>query len=101
LNGPLLSDRIGVVTGAGQGNGAAIARGLAEAGAHVVVTDIVGANGQRTADEIAAAGGSATAMTLDVRDPDACEGLAADIARQVGAISILVNNAGVGSATST
>ena len=48
----LLEGRIALVTGAGQGNGAAIARGLAKEGARIIATDVNGAAAERTAGEI-------------------------------------------------
>jgi 2-keto-3-deoxy-L-fuconate dehydrogenase len=87
-----LNGKRALVTGAGSGIGAAIADTFAEAGAHVFVTDIRIDTAKETADRIRAAGGSAAAMALDVRDEQAC----ADVVKATGAIDILVNNAGVG-----
>jgi NAD(P)-dependent dehydrogenase (short-subunit alcohol dehydrogenase family) len=81
-----------LVTGAGSGIGAAIAETFAEAGAHVFVTDVQIASATETAGKITSAGGSATAMALDVRDEQAC----ADVATSTGPIDVLVNNAGIG-----
>ncbi|GAY24571.1 MULTISPECIES: SDR family NAD(P)-dependent oxidoreductase [Sphingobium] len=90
-----LDGRIAVVTGAARGIGRAIARGLAEAGAHVVLTDVQEGEAAEAARAIAGAGGQATAFGLDVSDAAACETLAARLERDVGPVSILVNNAGV------
>jgi NAD(P)-dependent dehydrogenase (short-subunit alcohol dehydrogenase family) len=81
-----------LVTGAGSGIGAAIAETFAEAGAHVFVTDVQIASATETAGKITSAGGSATAVALDVRDEQAC----ADVATSTGPIDVLVNNAGIG-----
>lgn len=91
----LLAGRIALITGAGQGNGAAIAKGIAREGARVVVTDIEAATAGQTATEIRDAGGEAWAYRLDVTDAAACRVLADEVARTVGALSVLVNNAGV------
>jgi len=91
----LLKGRIALVTGAAQGNGAAIAKGLAAQGARVVTTDIDGAGAERTAAEIRAHGGNACGFVLDVTDAAACTALAGEVARAAGPVSVLVNNAGV------
>jgi len=93
-DGPL-SGRLALVTGAGHGNGAAIAQGLAKAGARVIVTDIDKDAAHTIADAIVKAGGEARSYTLDVTDEEGCAKLAADIAMLVGPIRILVNNAGI------
>jgi NAD(P)-dependent dehydrogenase (short-subunit alcohol dehydrogenase family) len=91
----MLTGRWALVTGAGHGNGAAIAQGLAAAGAKVIVTDIDKEGARTIADAIVKAGGEARAYQLDVTDAAACTKLAADIALLVGPIRILVNNAGI------
>jgi NAD(P)-dependent dehydrogenase (short-subunit alcohol dehydrogenase family) len=90
-----LEGRVALVTGAGRGNGAAIARGLAAAGARVVVSDVDAALVGASAAAIVAAGGAASGVALDVRDAAACDRLAREIAAAQGPVSILVNNAGV------
>jgi NAD(P)-dependent dehydrogenase (short-subunit alcohol dehydrogenase family) len=90
-----LTGRLALVTGAGHGNGAAIAQGLAAAGAKVIVTDIDREGARTIADAIVKAGGEARSYQLDVTDEDACAKLSADIALLVGPIRILVNNAGI------
>ncbi|HWI27507.1 MAG TPA: glucose 1-dehydrogenase [Stellaceae bacterium] len=88
----LLKGRVALVTGAGSGIGEGIARGMAEAGARIIAVDIKGDAAERTARSI---GGEARSFACDVGDPRACDALAAAVAREVGAISVLVNNAGV------
>src|SRR5882724_8177112 len=83
------------VTGAGSGLGRVAALTLAEAGAHVAVTDKVGAAAESVAAEIRSAAGTAAAWPLDVAHEAA---VIANVAATVGAfgrIDILVNNAGV------
>ena len=91
----LLQNHIAVVTGAGSGIGRAIALGYAREGAHVAVLDINGEAAAKTAADIRDAGGKAQAFTLDVTDRMACRAIAAKVASDVGAVSILVNNAGI------
>jgi meso-butanediol dehydrogenase/(S,S)-butanediol dehydrogenase/diacetyl reductase len=93
--GCILKGRLAFVTGAGRGNGRAIALGLAQAGAAVLVTDVDLPAVEETARVIVETGASAWAFPLDVSDSEACERLAAKISRDIGPISILINNAGV------
>jgi NAD(P)-dependent dehydrogenase (short-subunit alcohol dehydrogenase family) len=88
----LLDGKIALVTGAGSGIGAAIVRAMAEAGARLIAVDVNGDAAGRTAQTI---GGGAKAMACDVTDRDACDRLAAAVRREVGAITVLVNNAGI------
>ena len=81
-----LSGRVAVVTGAGQGVGAGIAKVLADAGADVCVNDFHGERAERVAAEI---GGRAT--PFDVTDLQAVKAAIAAI----GPVDILVNNAGI------
>ncbi|WP_154678016.1 SDR family NAD(P)-dependent oxidoreductase [Paraburkholderia nodosa] len=92
---PILTGKIALITGAGQGNGRAIAIGLAEAGASVVVSDMNEANARETAAIIEANGHAAYACQLDVTDAAQCRGVTEDIAARLGAIDVLVNNAGI------
>ena len=91
----LLNGHTVLVTGAGQGNGAALAEGLSELGAHVVATDIHGDTAQDTAQRIHAVGGSAEAIALDVSDAKACVEFATSFKLQPGHKFVLVNNAGI------
>ena len=92
---PLLRQRIALVTGGGGGIGAAIARGLAEHGAGVVVVGPTMDKLRQTVDAIHAMGGAAWAYTLDVSDRTACHAVAEQVARDAGTVSIVVNNAGI------
>ncbi len=91
----LLAGRRALVTGAAHGNGRAIALGLAAHGADIVVTDIDLPGAERTAGDIRDQGRDALAFPLDVTDAEACNRLAQTIARDIGAIAILINNAGI------
>jgi 3-oxoacyl-[acyl-carrier protein] reductase len=86
--------QVALVTGASRGIGRAIAATLAARGA-LVVAAARGANAQPTADEIAAGGGRAEAVALDVTDGDACAAVVADVVARHGRLDILVNNAGI------
>ncbi|MBN9011458.1 MAG: SDR family NAD(P)-dependent oxidoreductase, partial [Rhizobiales bacterium] len=87
----LLAGRLALVTGAGQGNGRAIALGVAAHGADVVVTDIDTAAAQQTAADVSARGRRGWSYTLDVTDVDACVALAKSVTDDVGPVAILVN----------
>ena len=91
----LLVGEVAVVTGGAQGNGAAIAAGLAAAGASVAVVDINEDGARKTADQINGRGGRAAGFELDVSDRTACAKLALDGQEGFGPASILINNAGI------
>ncbi|PAY04434.1 3-oxoacyl-ACP reductase [Bradyrhizobium sp. UFLA03-84] len=91
----LLAGKRALVTGAAHGNGRAIALGIAAHGADVVVTDIDRAGAKQTAADIRERGRAAWSFDLDVTDAEACYALAQQIARDIGPIAILVNNAGI------
>lgn len=89
-----LSGRIALVTGASRGIGRAIAAKLAARGA-VVIAAARGDNAKGTADEIAAGGGRAEHLALDVTEAGAPEAAIAAVIGRHGRIDILVNNAGI------
>lgn len=91
----LLQDHVAVVTGGGSGIGEAIAIGFAREGARVAVLDVNGDAAANTAAAIAANGGTAIALAVDVSQREACFAAAKEVAHQLGAVSILVNNAGI------
>ncbi|OBK48205.1 SDR family NAD(P)-dependent oxidoreductase [Mycobacterium sp. 1081908.1] len=93
--GEAFAGGVAVVTGAGSGLGAGLARHASGLGMTVVLADIDGAAAARVAEELRAAGGSAVDVVCDVRDPDAVQDLAERVYRDVGAVRLLVNNAGV------
>jgi 3-oxoacyl-[acyl-carrier protein] reductase len=90
-----LENKTALVTGSGQGIGAAIARRLAEEGANIVTHSRNIEKARAVADEITAAGGKAVAVGGTLDDDDSAAHIAADSIAAFGQIDILVNNAGV------
>ncbi|WP_406858189.1 SDR family oxidoreductase [Alsobacter sp. KACC 23698] len=90
-----LDGRVAVVTGAGQGIGAACARALGEAGATVVVADMRQERVDACVAELAGLGIAAHGLALDVTQSAAVDAAAADVVARFGRVDILVNNAGV------
>ena len=91
-----LRKQVAVVTGAGRGIGAAIARQLASMGANTVLCGRTLKALEATASGIAATGGKATPIACDVADLKSVEALAARVEQTFGRTDILINNAGVG-----
>lgn len=100
----MLQNRVAIVTGGGRGIGKAIAKGLAQAGASVVVNDI-GASlagdgsstspAEETVAEIKAAGGTAVLNTDSVADWHSAQRIVATAMDTFGSLDIVVNNAGI------
>jgi 3-oxoacyl-[acyl-carrier protein] reductase len=92
-----LQDRVAVVTGAGTGIGAAIARKLAQLGAVTLLCGRRRAPLESSAAAITQSGGRAEIAECDVSDLRSVESLAARVERDFSRTDILINNAGVGS----
>ena len=90
-----LQDKVAVVTGAGSGIGAAIARLFARQHARVVLLDLDEAAARRTASQIAGEGGHADAIACDVAAADQVAAVFDRIVEEHRRIDILVNNAGI------
>jgi 3-oxoacyl-[acyl-carrier protein] reductase len=87
--------RVAIVTGAGRGIGAAIARRLATDGLAVALVDLDEASAHATAGDINDAGGRAIAIAADVSDTGQVAAATDEVARTLGPPAVLVNNAGV------
>jgi NAD(P)-dependent dehydrogenase (short-subunit alcohol dehydrogenase family) len=87
-----LTGKTALVTGAASGIGEAIAHALANAGAHVFVTDRDDVNGARVTNDLTNAGRRASFLHLDVASEADCRAAA----ESAGALDILVSNAGIG-----
>ncbi|HZF34190.1 MAG TPA: SDR family oxidoreductase [Candidatus Angelobacter sp.] len=90
-----LGGRVAVVTGGGQGIGFACAQALAEAGAKVVVAELMPDRVASATAELKKLGLNVAGIQLDVTKSAAVDAAAAQIKREYGPVEILVNNAGV------
>ena len=90
-----LDGKVAVVTGAGSGIGRGIALRLAEDKAAIAVWDLNPEGAAETVKQIEAAGGKALAITVDCSDKAAIKAAADETRAKFGAITILVNNAGI------
>ncbi len=89
-----LAGRVALVTGASRGLGYEIAKGMARAGAHVLVNSRSAERTASVAAEIAGEGGTAEAFSFDIADEAAAEAAFAEIARRHGRLDIYVENVG-------
>ena len=90
-----LTDRVAIVTGAGNGIGRATALALAQAGAHVVAVDVDAGAAKGAADAVAALGRRSLALDTDVGDLASIDQMVQHVMTTFGRIDVLVNNAGV------
>ena len=90
-----LSNRVAVITGGNGGIGLGMAKGMAAAGATIVVAGRDAAKNTAAVSEIVSAGGKASAIPVDVLVEESCRALIADTMKTHGRLDILVNNAGM------
>jgi NAD(P)-dependent dehydrogenase (short-subunit alcohol dehydrogenase family) len=92
-----LTGKVALVTGGGRGIGRAIALAFADAGATVAITARTRSELDQVAEEIRARGAKAFATTSDVLDAGQVSAMVAEVHRELGALDVIVNNAGGGS----
>ena len=92
----LAGPKVALVTGGGQGIGAAICRRLAEDLHHVCVNDVEIERAESVVADIQAAGGSASSAIADISDSAAVDSMFDEVEAQFGAVTALVNSAGIG-----
>jgi NAD(P)-dependent dehydrogenase (short-subunit alcohol dehydrogenase family) len=91
----LLDGKNALITGAGSGIGETTAKRMAQEGARVLVVDVNDAGGQRVADEITEAGGTAAFLHGDVTKVDEVDAMVAFVVGTWGSLDLAVNNAGL------
>jgi 2-deoxy-D-gluconate 3-dehydrogenase len=90
-----LTGRVAVITGGNGGIGLGMAKGLASAGATIVVGGRDAAKNASAVKELKAMGAAASAIAVDVLKEESCRALVADTLKAHGRLDILVNNAGM------
>jgi len=90
-----MKDKVAIVTGAASGIGRDIARAYAREGAKVAIADLKPEAADLAAKEIAAAGGAAIAVAMDVTDETQVEAGVARVVSSLGGVDVLVSNAGI------
>ncbi len=91
-----LAGKTGIVTGSSRGIGAALAQGILEAGANVVIADILEDKAREKADELNGLGcdGKAIGTAVDMRSRESIQALVDGTVKEFGTVDILFNNAG-------
>ncbi|MDQ0106726.1 NAD(P)-dependent dehydrogenase (short-subunit alcohol dehydrogenase family) [Chitinophaga terrae (ex Kim and Jung 2007)] len=92
----LFKDKVALVTGAGSGIGAEIAKLYAAGGAKVIVSDVAEDHGKNIVAAIKEKGGEATFVKCDVSNPEECKALVDRTVSTYGRLDIACNNAGIG-----
>ena len=87
--------KVALITGAGQGIGAAISEALAKSGASIAILDINVDRLEQTKKTCSAFGGKVETFGCDVRDQERVTEVLAKVVDQLGPIDVLVNNAGI------
>jgi 3-oxoacyl-[acyl-carrier protein] reductase len=90
-----LKDKTALVTGGGQGIGQVIGNHLARAGAHVIFGDINLKNAEKAVEGVISNGGYASAILLNVADPENVKAAFDSIIKEFKSLNILINNAGI------
>jgi NAD(P)-dependent dehydrogenase (short-subunit alcohol dehydrogenase family) len=90
-----LDGKVALISGAARGIGAQTAARMCEAGAKVVIGDVLHEAGRETARRISAGGGACSFVPLDVTVPDQWQAAIATVRERHGELSVLVNNAGL------
>jgi NAD(P)-dependent dehydrogenase (short-subunit alcohol dehydrogenase family) len=90
-----LDSRVAAVTGGGSGLGAAMAKGLAQAGATLAILDVDEAGAERTVATIREQGGQSIALHCDVTSKTAVDAVADRVVDELGSVDVLINSAGM------
>ena len=88
-----LNNRVAIITGSGRGLGSAMAIGLAEAGADIVLVDIIDMS--KTASKITALGRKVVCITADLSSKECVDEIIGKTLQSLGSIDVLLNNAGI------
>lgn len=91
--------KVAVVTGAASGIGRGLCESFVEAGMRVVLSDVEQKALELTTQTLRAGGADVHAVVTDVAKPEQVDALAAETLRKYGAVHVVCNNAGVGTAT--